>query len=221
MIKRSIPSVITLILLLLSTVIYSQELYLVFLNSNPDRLKLPECDENALQQAHLDNIEKLYDEGKLLLAGPFDGGGGVFVLKAASYKAAQGYLDTDPAIAADRFLVETFPLGIQKGMICAQEEPYEMIQFNFIEYFPLDGNEKSIPYVNQMDYAKKDEVLFSAAISYEDDRIGYIAILPLAEDAETYANNAPVIVKGTHTHKLRLWWSTDETFCTDENKKIN
>jgi hypothetical protein len=117
--------------------------------------------------------------------------------------------------------VETLPLGIQKGMICAQEEPYEMIQLNFIEYEPAENSEASIPYLDQMDHAKKDEVIFSAAISYEDDRIGYIAILPFDADAEAYASEAPVVKKGTHTYKVRAWWSTDETFCTDESKKIN
>jgi uncharacterized protein YciI len=221
MIKPFTSASLTVLMLLLSSMIYSQELYLVFLNSNPDRLKLPECDVNALQQGHMDNIGKLYDEGKLLLAGPFDGGGGVFVLKAKSYEEAKEYLKTDPAIAADRFIVETLPLGIQKGMICAQEEPYEMIQFNFIEYTPVDGSEKSIPYLDQMDHAKKDEVIFSAAISHEDHRIGYIAILPFEADADAYAGEAPIVQQGTHSYKVRPWWSTDETFCTDESKKIN
>jgi len=213
--------------ILLITMLFSgftsgaQELYLVYLHSNPNRVKLPECDANALQEGHMNNIERLYEEGKLILAGPFDGGGGLFVLKTKSYEEALELLKTDPAIAANRFNVETMPLGIQKGMICEQEEPYEMIQFNFIEYRPVDGAEESIPYLDQMDHAKKEIVVFSAAISQEDDRIGYITILPLDADAESYAEQAPVVVSGTHTFEVKKWWSTDQTFCTDENKKLN
>ena len=96
-----------------------------------------------------------------------------------------------------------------------------MISFNFIEYRPVDGNEASIPYLDQMDHSKKDVVIFSAAISQEDDRIGYITILPMEVDAESYAREAPVVKQGTHTYEVLKWWSTDQAFCTDENKKIN
>ena len=208
-------------IMLSSLTLGAQELYLVYLHTNPNRVTLPECDINALQEGHLNNIQRLYNEGKLILAGPFDSGGGIFILKTKSYEEALELLKTDPAIAANRYNVETMPLGVQKGMICSQEEPFEMIAFNFIEYRPVDGSEASIPYLDQMEHAKKDIVVFSAAISQEDDRIGYITILPLDADAESYAKEAPIVKKGTHSFKVLKWWSTDQTFCTDENKKIN
>ncbi|MEE4257911.1 MAG: YciI family protein [Bacteroidales bacterium] len=216
-----LPLLLLFSIMLSSFTLGAQELYLVYLHTNPNRVTLPECDVNALQEGHLNNIQRLYDEGNLILAGPFDEGGGIFVLKTKSYQEALELLKTDPAIAANRYIVETMPLGIQKGMICSQDEPYEMIPFNFIEYRPVDGSEAGIPYLDQMDYAKKEVVVFSAAISQEDDRIGYITILPMEADAESYAREAPVVKKGTHSYEVLKWWSTDKTFCTDENKKIN
>ena len=96
-----------------------------------------------------------------------------------------------------------------------------MIQLNFIEFQPAENYNAGITYLDQLDYAKKDIVLFSAAISYEDDRIGYIAILPFESDTDAYAGQAPVVQKGTHTYTIRGWWTTDQTFCPDESKKIN
>ena len=216
-----LPLLLLFSMMVSSLTLGAQELYLVYLHTNPNRVTLPECDVNALQEGHLNNIQRLYDEGQLILAGPFDSGGGIFVLKTKSYQEAQELLKTDPAIAANRYIVETMPLGVQKGMICSLEEPYEMIPFNLIEYRPVDGNEEGIPYLDQMDHAKKDVVVFSAAISQEDDRIGYITILPMEADAESYARETPVVKKGTHSYEVLKWWSTDKTFCTDENKKIN
>lgn len=199
----------------------SQELYLVFLNTNPDREELSPGDASAVQEGHLENIDRLYDEGKLLLAGPFDGGGGVFVLKAKSFVEAESSLETDPAIAAERFTVETLPLGIQKGWICAQEKPYEMIALSFVHFMPNENAEGNIPYTAYLNYARQSDALFAAAIQYDEAGTGYIAVFEDAGKAEDFAKAAPVITEGTHSYKVRSWWATDQTFCPDESKKIN
>lgn len=45
--------------------------YMVFLKSNPDHGMTDKDKINEIQSAHLANIEKLFYEGKLVLAGPF------------------------------------------------------------------------------------------------------------------------------------------------------
>lgn len=49
---------------------------------------------------HLAAMRKRYDEGSLLLGGPFADAGGIAVLDVNDELAARELLDTDPAVAA-------------------------------------------------------------------------------------------------------------------------
>ncbi|HRG07858.1 MAG TPA: hypothetical protein PLJ08_04720, partial [Cyclobacteriaceae bacterium] len=51
------------------------ELIFVFLNKRTDKAELPEAEVKKIMEGHLANIERLAKEGKLISAGPFDGGG--------------------------------------------------------------------------------------------------------------------------------------------------
>jgi len=65
-----------------------------------------------LQRAHLDNIGKLADEGKLVLAGPFLDGGdlrGIYIFNVESIEEAKKLTETDPAIIAGRLEMELHP----------------------------------------------------------------------------------------------------------------
>lgn len=49
--------------------------------------------------AHVTHIEKLHTEGRLIAAGPFaDGRGGMMLIDAESYEAAQAIAEADPFI---------------------------------------------------------------------------------------------------------------------------
>lgn len=65
-----------------------------------------------LQRAHLDNIFRLADEGKLALAGPFmdDAGlSGIYVFNVKTIEEAKALTETDPAIQAGRLVMELHP----------------------------------------------------------------------------------------------------------------
>jgi len=72
-----------------------------------------------LQKGHLENIERLYKEGKIKVAGPFGEPGewrGIFIFDAESKEEVIKLLSTDPAIAAGRLAYEvkawyTAPIG--------------------------------------------------------------------------------------------------------------
>ena len=129
--KQRYPIRLLLLTLLFTASVFITEaqkpLYLVFLNTDPDREILPEEEVAELRKGHLANIGRLYEEGQLILAGPFEGGGGVFVLTASSGKEAKAHLSTDPAIRAQRFKIELSPMKILSGMICEQDGPCEKI----------------------------------------------------------------------------------------------
>lgn len=65
-----------------------------------------------LMRAHLDNINRLAEEGVLVLAGPFLDGGelrGIYIFDVASVEEARKLTETDPAINAGRLAMELHP----------------------------------------------------------------------------------------------------------------
>jgi uncharacterized protein YciI len=65
-----------------------------------------------IQREHLDNIFRLADEGKLIVAGPFLDGGdlkGVFVFDVRTVGEAKALVETDPAVIAGRLTMELHP----------------------------------------------------------------------------------------------------------------
>ena len=84
---------------------------IAFLKSGP--VKLTDSLEIAqLQKAHLKNITRLVDEGKLLLAGPFLDDQplrGIFIFDVASLEEAKELTSTDPAVKAGTLIMELHP----------------------------------------------------------------------------------------------------------------
>src|SRR5687768_17415336 len=90
--------------LVLSVSCYAQKQYsFVFLNKKPDAEKLPEEQSKKIMEGHMANINRLAKEGKLLAAGPFDGGGGIFILNTTSVEEGRQWLSTDPGVQANRW----------------------------------------------------------------------------------------------------------------------
>jgi uncharacterized protein YciI len=83
-------------------------------------------EREKIQTAHLANIQRLHDAGKLLVAGPFADSGewrGIFIYKCASLEEARQLAATDPAVAAGRLQVEIHPWMTAKGYIRDPEFP--------------------------------------------------------------------------------------------------
>jgi len=104
----------------------------VFLNSKFDKEEISATEEEVLQKAHRANIGRLVDEGKMIVAGPFEGGGGVFIMTTGDLAEARGWLATDPAVKANRWDIELYPIRFMIGGPCLASEPIEMGSYNFI-----------------------------------------------------------------------------------------
>ncbi|HMP98281.1 MAG TPA: YciI family protein [Cyclobacteriaceae bacterium] len=130
-------TIVVAVFLLSIIPLFAQEnLMFVFLNTNPDRVRISEQEAAELQKAHLQNIGRLAAEGKLLIAGPMMGGGGIFVLNTSSLDEANEWLQTDAAIRANRFNLEIFHFKPYVGGVCAAKEDAEMVQYHFIRFSP-------------------------------------------------------------------------------------
>ena len=65
-----------------------------------------------IQEGHMANINRLYYEGKLKVAGPFGDDGdwrGIFIFDCATKEEVEQLLKTDPAVAAGRLAVDIHP----------------------------------------------------------------------------------------------------------------
>lgn len=140
---------LTIILIILGwgiqTSSYAQEHIFVFLNSKPDKEIISEEESEALQKTHMANIERMVADGQMIVAGPFEGGGGIFILKTDKVAEADKWLNSDPAIRANRWDIELFPITFLKGGACLATEPYEMVVYNFarVSYINDIANYKS------------------------------------------------------------------------------
>ncbi len=79
-----------------------------FLKKGPNR-DLPPEKAQALQMAHLQNIQRMAKAGQLVLAGPFFGDGdirGIYVFNVPTIAEAEALTNTDPAIEAGSLAME-------------------------------------------------------------------------------------------------------------------
>lgn len=88
---------------------YGMKQYVMaFLKAGPNQ-SMDSTRAANLQRAHLDNIKRLAEDGKLILAGPFIGSGelrGIYVFDVRTVEEARELTKTDPAVEAGRLEME-------------------------------------------------------------------------------------------------------------------
>jgi len=192
--------------------------YFVFLNTNPDREELPAEQIQDLQNRHLANIDSLYRIKKLIAAGPFEGGGGMFILVAPTLDSAKRILQTDPAIVAKRFNLEVFEFNFHIGSTCAIKEPFEMTSFHFIRYFKgvvdLDQDKFENLYMHHLNLYKnmKDSIIVDGTFSKND---GFIQIINTqnSDDIKEVIRNDSLVNQNYYYSEVKKIWIGKGTFC--------
>jgi len=115
---------------------YGMKKYVMaFLKTGPtkieDKAKLAE-----IQKAHLKNIGKLADEGKLVVAGPFMDGGeveGIFIFDVSSIEEARTLTNTDPAIQAGVLTMELRPFYCSAALKDVAATHKKLAKKNFVD----------------------------------------------------------------------------------------
>lgn len=198
--------------------------YFVFLNTNPDRAKLPEDEVNKIQTAHMANMDSLAKARRLMAAGPFHGGGGMQILAATSIEDAQKLVDSDPAVKAGRFNTEVYPLAFGVGGICPVNEPYDMVEYRFVRFVPVkemvdaESSKKLKKYIKRHVNYMKANFFKRRIIANGDFGEGLggfmITFKPDDEDDfDTFLKYDPYIRSGLYTADTRILWVAEGTFC--------
>lgn len=94
-----------------------KQYYMVFLIKGPNRNQDSITAAN-IQKGHLDNIGKLHEQKKLIVAGPFlddQNMRGIFIFDVPTEKEVIDLLNTDPAIISGRLTYEIHPWMTGKG----------------------------------------------------------------------------------------------------------
>lgn len=88
---------------------YGMKKYVMaFLKMGPNR-STDSTEAANLQMAHMANIERMAEEGKLVLAGPFFGGDslrGIYIFNVNTIEEAEALTNSDPAIQAGSLQME-------------------------------------------------------------------------------------------------------------------
>lgn len=189
----------------------------VFLNKKQESAQLPKEQVDKLMDGHMKNIERLAEEGKLVAAGPFEAGGGIFILNTTSLEEAKSWVDTDPAVKANRWDIEIYPYRPRVGSICKANPPYEMVAYQFIRFNANKSKSTARDYPEI--FYRHDEFLkeleknanvVTEGIFGEFD--GGILVIN-GEVSQSLIESDPAVQEGLLTIETKTLWIAKGSFC--------
>lgn len=209
---------ILILLTALTFCVFAQNNYtFVFLNKRADAEEVEKSILDKLMEGHMANIKRLASEKKLLAAGPFDGGGGIFIFNSNSSDTVAKWIETDPAVKAKRWNVEILPYQPIIGGICPVGEKYEMTSYQFIRFVPVIKKSTVADAPNLIEqheqhwkkYQTKKPVITFASFGGMD---GDILISPTPVD-EAFLMEDPAVQTGLVKYEKKTLWIARGSFC--------
>lgn len=209
-----------LAILLISANTFAQEkpdLIFVFLNKRTDLPAMPKPELDKLMEGHMANITAMAKDGRLLVAGPFDGGGGMFILNTNSVDSVKHWLANDPGVKAERWRLEYLPVIFRTGKACVAKEPYEMVSYHFVRY-GLNLAKHNVQQASSTlrkheqymkDLSKTGNVIAEASFG---DNEGSILIMK-GELDQRVVENSPAVKELLFEMDVKKLWIAKGSFC--------
>lgn len=182
----------------------------VFLNNKPDKEVLSKEKSDSIMQGHMDNIGRLAKEGKLLAAGPFEGGGGLFVLNTTSVDEANQWLATDPGVKAKRWNIEMFPFTPTVNSICPVGEKYEMVFYQFVRFTAAASSESINKHAEFIQQLAKEGLVIGAG---DFDTRGNGILILKADVTKERVDADPLVVSGALKAEMKKLYIAKGSFC--------
>src|SRR5260221_9149134 len=193
----------------------------VFLVTGPKaKEKTPE-ENQSIMAGHLANIGRLADEGKLLIAGPFDKPvpdarlRGIFILDAPDIETARAWTRTDPGVQAGVFAVELAHFWtdapLRRSFEAYRAETAELEKSG--KKLGMGERVRGYAMILTQDGKRAEQALAAAhggaKVVFEGDLDGsprgtFLAILDVKDAAEAAALLG---TEGVGEHDLVGWWS--------------
>jgi uncharacterized protein len=115
---------------------YGMKKYVMaFLKRGPNR-SLDSAKASEIMTAHLKNINRMAEEGKLIIAGPFFGSGdlrGIYIFDVQSIEEAEALTNTDPAIQAGTLEMELMEWYGPAGLMALEDLQKSLTKKSIIE----------------------------------------------------------------------------------------
>ena len=193
----------------------------VFLNVNTNKETLSEDSVKTLMDGHFNNMARLGTEGKLINAGPFEGGGGLFIMNSSSIDTVKQWLHTDPAVKANRWVIEMYPFTTTEGGSCVVRADYEMVSYQFVRYTPSNeianyksnaNTEKQLTTKELISKLKEDDGLIMAGHFSSNE--GGVLVLKDKKNIEMVQSSI-LANSGTISFKFKELWIAKGSFCED------
>lgn len=204
-------------LLLTCPAIAQENFTCVFLHKRTDLAPLSKEESDKLMEGHMANITRLAKEKKLAAAGPFDGGGGLFIFRSNSKEEVKEWLSTDPGIKAQRWNVEILAYQPRIGNVCSVSEPYEMVTYQFVHFQPnvmkfnvQNADEtlgRHLAFIKEL--AKGGNVITEATFGSLD---GGILVMKGDLQKEVILND-PAVADGLLEPDFKVLWIAKGSFC--------
>jgi uncharacterized protein YciI len=192
---------------------------IVFLNKNQDASQMSKAEVDKIMEGHTSKREQLAKEGKLLVAGPFDGGGGIYIMKTGSVEEATTWIADDPGIVAKRWIVEIFPYKPRQGSVCPVGEKYTMTNYVFIRFDAIVHKSTAQNFAQLIrehdDYLRmisQNGNVITEAIFGERD--GGILILK-GEVQRDLLDADPAVQQGLIQYQIKKFYTAKGSFCEE------
>lgn len=109
---------------------YGMKMYVFVLLKTGTNTSTEKATKDKAFAGHMKNIQKMADDGKLAVAGPFEKGGnnrGIFILNVATFEEAKALLESDNAIK-EKYLEPEFTLWYGSASLMETPEIHKKIQ---------------------------------------------------------------------------------------------
>lgn len=205
-----------IVLLAVAPEAFSQDphYFFVFLNKKADRKELPKEEVDKIMEGHMANIRRLAKEGKLIVAGPFEGGGGIFIFKSSSLQETRDWLGTDPGVQAERWNVEVLPYTPRMGSVCPAPEPIQMVNYEFIRLIPpaVPGTTSKSSDEDHLSHLKKSTNTGDIVTEGSFGAAGAIVVLR-GELQKTLIESDPLVLKEGYRPEYKKLYVAKGAFC--------
>lgn len=177
-------------------------------------------ERQTIQAAHMANIGKLADEGKLVIAGPFghpspdDSMRGIFVFDTGDVAKAREWTETDPAVKAGVFGMEMARIRTETRLRRAIEIYRESLAKNRGDAGKVGMRGYAVVLVKSGERAREalgglreaGKIVFEGELE-GSARGGYVVVVDAKDEEETNGLLEP-IAAGIGEHVVFPWWAS-------------